>query len=88
MAGNVSDLILGGDPATQLLQEVFAFDITLAKIRCGTCDSLLGLGSLALHGNSREAHVACSNCEGDLITASRTTDGLLLELRGTRHLHF
>ena len=88
MASNVSDLMLIGDPATQLLQEIFTADITLAKIRCGMCDSAFGLGSLALEGNPGEAVLRCSNCESDLIRASRTRDGLLLELRGTRDLHF
>lgn len=87
MASNVADLLLDGDPATQLLQEIFTFDITLAKIRCGKCDSAFSLGALALEGDSREARVNCSSCESDLIRASRTRDGLLLELSGTR-LHF
>ena len=59
----VSDLGLDGDPATQLLQEIFAFDITLAKIPCMECDSAFGLGPLALEGGSREARVRCSNCK-------------------------
>lgn len=88
MASNVADLMLDGDPATQLLQDIFTFDITLAKIGCGECGSAFGLGALALVGDSQEARVRCSNCESDLIRASRTREGLLLELSGTRHLHF
>ena len=88
MARNLSDLMINGDPATQLLQELFALDITLARIRCGTCDSTSGLGSLTAQGNPSEALVRCSVCESELIRASRTRDGLLFELRGTRYIRF
>ncbi len=44
MADNIADLILGGDPGTHLLQEAFAFDITLTKIRCAACNTVSCLG--------------------------------------------
>ncbi len=49
MPNNVSDLLLDGNVAARLLQRIFVPDITLAKIRCDSCDRLSGVGSLILH---------------------------------------
>ncbi len=88
MADDISDLMIGGDPATYLLQEAFAFDITLTKIQCDACDTVSGLGSLVVEGGPTEALVKCANCENYLIRAARTPNGRLLELNGARHLCF
>ncbi|MCP3402741.1 MULTISPECIES: DUF6510 family protein [unclassified Bradyrhizobium] len=88
MADNISDLIIGGDPATYLLQEAFAFDITLTKIQCDACSTVSGLGSLVADGGPQEALVRCATCGNDLIRAARTPNGRLLELNGARHLYF
>jgi hypothetical protein len=88
MPGNISDLILGGDTGTQLLQQAFAFDITLAKIRCEACNSVTGLGSLILDGGPAEVLVRCSCCESTLIGATRTREGLVLDVKGVRQLYF
>jgi hypothetical protein len=44
MASNVSDLLLEGNVAARLLQRIFIPDITLAKIRCDSCDCVSGGG--------------------------------------------
>ncbi|QOG21562.1 hypothetical protein FOM02_33940 [Bradyrhizobium sp. SEMIA] len=88
MADNIADLILGGDPGTHLLQEAFAFDITLTKIRCAACNTVSGLGSLAVDGGSLEALVKCAECGSDLMRARRTQKGCVLEMQGARHLYF
>lgn len=88
MADNISDLMIGGDPATYLLQEAFSFDITLTKIQCDACDTVCGLGSLVVDGGPLEALVRCANCGNYLIRAARTPKGRLLELNGARHLYF
>ena len=88
MTDNIADLVLGGDPGTHLLQQAFAFDITLTKIRCAACDTVSGLGSLALDGGPREALVKCAHCGSDLMRARRTRKGCVLEMQGARHLYF
>ena len=65
MADNIADLILGGDPGTHLLQEAFAFDITLTKVRCAACNTVSCLGSLAVDGGPLEALVKCADCGSD-----------------------
>ncbi|WP_271524140.1 DUF6510 family protein [Bradyrhizobium sp. CCBAU 53380] len=88
MTDNISDVIIGGDPAAQLLQDVFAFDITLSKIECCSCKTVSGLGSLVANGGPVEAIVRCTICGNDLLRAVRTKNGHHLELGGARHLYF
>ncbi|CCE10668.1 hypothetical protein BRAS3843_520184 [Bradyrhizobium sp. STM 3843] len=88
MACNIADLVLDGHPGTHLLQEAFAFDITLTWIECETCNSVCGLGSLTLDGGAAEALVKCANCGCDLIRAVRTESGRLLEMKGASQLYF
>jgi hypothetical protein len=47
MTDDVSDLVLEGNSAVTLLQELFACDITA---QCEACGSIQGVGSLRRHG--------------------------------------
>ena len=88
MANNVSDLLLDGNLAATLLQRIFNPDITLAKIRCGLCDCVSGVGSLTLHASPMGAVLKCVDCESDLMRAVDTPRGLWLEMTGARYLQF
>ena len=88
MAKNVSDLLLDGDVAARLLQRIFIPDITLAKIRCDSCDCVSGVGSLILHASPMGAVLKCADCESDLMRAVDTPRGLWLEMTGARYLRF
>ena len=86
MANNVSDLLLDGNVAARLLQRIFVPDITLAKIRCASCDCVSGVGSLTLHSSPMGAVLKCADCENDLMRAVDTPRGLWLEMAGARCL--
>ncbi|WP_050629779.1 DUF6510 family protein [Bradyrhizobium viridifuturi] len=88
MANNFADLVLGGDQGTWLLQEPFAFDIALMRIRCAACNTVSSLGSLAVDGTTLEALVKCSDCGSDLLRAARTQNGCVLEMQGARQLFY
>jgi hypothetical protein len=88
MANNVSDLLLDGNVAAGLLQRIFLPDITLAKIRCDSCECVCDLGSLALHASPMGAVLKCSACESDLMRAVDTPYGLWLEMTGAQYLRF
>jgi Family of unknown function (DUF6510) len=88
MPNNVSDLLLDGNVAAGLLQRIFAPDITLAKIRCDSCDRVSGMGSLILHAAPMGAVLKCADCESDLMRAVDTPRGLWLEITGARYLRF
>ena len=88
MASNLSDLLLDGNAGARLLQRIFAPDITLAKIRCNSCDCMSGVGSLTLHAAPMGAVLKCADCESDLMRAVDTPRGLWLEMIGARYLRF
>ena len=88
MPNNVSDLLLDGNVAAGLLQRIFAPDITLAKIRCDSCDRVSGMGSLILHAAPMGAVLKCADCESDLLRAVDTPRGLCLAMTGARYLRF
>lgn len=88
MANNVSDLVFDGNVAALLLQRIFNPDITLAKIRCNSCDCVSGVGSLALHAFPMGAVLKCADCKSDLMRAVDTPHGLWFEMTGARYLKF
>jgi hypothetical protein len=85
---NVSDLVLDGCATTHLLQQIFAPDITLAKIRCEACDCVNSVGSLALYAAPMGAVLTCGDCKRVLMRAVDTPHGLWLEMTGARSLRF
>jgi hypothetical protein len=88
MANNVSDLVLDGNAAVRLLQDIFVADITLAQIRCEECNAVQGVGSLATYAAPMGAVLKCSCCDSILIRAAQTPRGLWLEMTGARCLKF
>ena len=88
MPNNVSDLLLDGNVTARLLQRIFVPDITLARIRCDSCDRVSGVGSLILHAAPMGAVLKCADCESDLMRAVDTPRGLCLEMTGARYLRF
>jgi Family of unknown function (DUF6510) len=88
VANNVSDLLLEGNLAALLLQRIFIPDITLAKVRCDSCDCVSRVGSLILYAAPMGAVLKCADCESDLMRAVDTPRGLWLEMTGARYLRF
>ena len=85
---NVSDLVLDGNAAALLFQQIFVPDIALAKIRCEACDCVSSVGSLVLYAAPMGAVLHCADCENVLIRAVDTPHGLWLEMTGARCLKF
>jgi len=88
MANNVSDLLLGGDAATRLVQQLFVPDVTLAKVRCEACDCVSGVGALTVYAGPMGAVLNCADCDNVLMRVVDTPQGLWLEMSGTRSLRF
>ena len=85
MTDDVSDLVLEGNSAVTLLQELFACDITA---QCEACGSIEGVGSLRRHGAPMGAVLRCSHCDGILMRAVHTPHGPRLEMKDARYLRF
>jgi hypothetical protein len=88
MTENGSDLVLAGNAAAGLLQEIFALDITAAQIQCTACGSTEAVGSLRLYAAPMGAVLRCSYCDGPLMSAVHTPHGRWLEMTGARYLRF
>ena len=86
MTENSSDLVLDGNAAAGLLQEIFVLDITAAEIRCEACGSTGAVGSLRLYGAPMGAVLRCTHCDGILMRTVQTPHGRWLEMTGAGYL--
>jgi hypothetical protein len=88
MTENVSDLVLDGNAAAGLLQDIFIPEITSAQIQCEACGNTAAVGTLHLYAAEMGAILRCTNCDGVLMRAVRTAHGRWLEMKGARYLRF
>ncbi len=88
MTENGSDLVLDGNAAAGLLQEIFIVEITAAQIQCESCGSTGALGSMRAYAAPMGAVLRCTHCDGILMRAVHTPHGRWLEMRGARCLRF
>ena len=85
---NGSDLVLNGNAAAGLLQEIFVSDITSARIQCGACGSIAAVGSLHLYAAQMGAVLRCVHCDSVVMRAVHTSHDRWLEMTGARSLRF
>jgi hypothetical protein len=88
MTENVSNLVLDGNAAAGLLQEIFVPDITTAQIQCNACGSAGAVGSLRLYAAPMGAVLRCTHCDDILLRAVHTPHGRWLDMTGARSLRF
>jgi hypothetical protein len=79
-----ADLVLDGNAAGGLLSEIFAFDVTGARVICEGCDAEGEIGEARVYGGSMGALIRCVQCDAVLIRLTHTPRGLYLDMRGTR----
>jgi hypothetical protein len=88
MTENGPDLVLDGNAAAGLLQEIFALEITSAQIQCESCGSSGAVGSLRLYGAPMGAVLRCTQCDDILMRVVHTPHGRWLDMTGARYLRF
>ncbi len=88
MMENGSDLVLDGNAAAGLLQEIFALEVTTAQVQCQACGCTGAVGSLRLYAAPMGAVLRCSRCDGILMRAVHTPHGRWLDMTGARCLRF
>lgn len=88
MTENGSDLVLDGNAAAGLLQEIFVLEITTAQVECQACGCTAAVGSLRLYAEPMGAVLRCTHCDGVLIRAVHTPYARWLEMAGARCLRF
>jgi hypothetical protein len=77
---------LDGNSAAGLLSELFALEITDAKITCDGCEATAPIGAMRLYGGRMGAIFRCVHCDNVVVRLVRTADGYWLEMKGTRSL--
>jgi hypothetical protein len=88
MTENDSDLVLDGNAAAGLLQEIFVLEITSAEIQCDSCGSTGAVGALRLYAAPMGAVLRCTHCDDILMRVVHTPHGRWLDTAGTRYLRF
>ena len=88
MTENGSVLVLDGNAAAGVLQEIFVREITNAQVQCGACGSNTALASLRLYGAPMGTVLRCTHCDGTVIRVVHTPHARWLDLTGARYLKF
>ena len=88
MTESGSDLVLDGNAAAGLLQEIFVAEITNAQIQCESCGFTGAVGSLRLYAAPMGAVLRCTHCNSIVVRAAHTPHGRWLDMTGARHLRF
>jgi hypothetical protein len=86
MIDDGSDLVLDGNAAAGLLQEIFVFDITTALVECAGCSATAAVAALRLYAAPMGAVLRCSHCDRVLIRAASTPHGRWLEMTCASYL--
>jgi hypothetical protein len=73
---------LDGNAAAGLLQQIFAVEITTARVTCAACESIQPLASLRLYGLPMGYILCCPQCHATLIRAAAHRQACWLDFRG------
>jgi hypothetical protein len=85
----MEELRLDGNAAGGLLGEVFAFEMTSARISCAGCGATGALGDQMLYATSIGTVLRCATCDNPLIRVAREVDErgrLWLDLKGSNYI--
>lgn len=79
-------IVLDGNAASGALQSLFAFDATMAIIRCGSCGASGPLAELRFFGSPHAMVLRCRHCDAVNIRLLETTHTINLDLAGTARI--
>jgi hypothetical protein len=77
---------LDGNAAAGILQEIFPFEMTLARVTCAGCGTNNMIGATAAYLQAMGTIVRCSRCDNVLIRIVHAGGRYLLDMRGVRVL--
>jgi Family of unknown function (DUF6510) len=78
--------MLDGNAAAGLLRQIFAFDATIARVVCGSCESAHPIAALKLYGLPMGTILRCPDCHAALIRVVAREPQYWLEMRGVQVL--
>ena len=77
---------LDGNAAAGALREVFAFDVTPARVTCRECAAVGQIGEARVFGGTMGFVFRCVQCDGVVLRVVRTPAGVWIEMQGARSL--
>ena len=86
MPGEAEMMALDGNAAAGLLRQLFAFEVTVARIVCNGCQSDNPLAALRLYGQSMGSILRCPRCNAVLIRVVAREPEYWLDMRGVESL--
>jgi ribosomal protein S27E len=81
-----TDLRLDGNAAAGLLAELFAFEVTEARITCASCGAQGAAGAAHVYAGGPGTVVRCPGCSAVLIRVAHVRGRLVADLRGVAAL--
>jgi hypothetical protein len=85
-SGEADTMVLDGNAAAGLLRQLFAFDVTVARIVCHSCASARPLAALRLYGQPMGSILRCPDCSAALIRVVVREPDYWLDMRGVESL--
>lgn len=79
-------LMLDGNAAAGLLNEIFAAEMTTSPAQCAACGTRWELGSLLAFMHGSGVVLRCPACENIILRIVQTPESIYLDLRGAAFL--
>ncbi len=79
-------LALDGNAAAGLLGELFAFDVTTARLTCDGCGTMADIATARVYGGTMGAIFRCLHCNAVVMRLARTPAGYFLDTHGARRI--
>jgi hypothetical protein len=75
-----------GNAAAGAMREIFAFDVTTARVTCRECAAVGQIGEARVFGGTMGFVFRCAGCDGVIVRVVRTPAGVWLDMQGARSL--
>lgn len=79
-------LALDGNAAAGTLSELFAFDLTTARVTCDSCGEAGEIAAARVYGGTMGAIFRCLHCDAVVMRLTRTPRGYFFEMLGARQV--
>ena len=80
------ELMLDGNAAAGILQEIFGVEMTAAPTECSGCGNEAELGNLLAFTQGPGIVLRCSACEQVMLRIVQTPEAIYLDARGAAYL--
>jgi Zn finger protein HypA/HybF involved in hydrogenase expression len=80
------ELMLDGNAAAGMLQEIFAVEMTAAPAECANCGNQARIGALLAFTQGPGIVLRCPACQSVVLRIVETPNAIYLDARGAVHL--